>query len=141
MCVSPNRASEARGSVQFAHARGERASEGARPAIASCLQELNSLRPVTHDANNLPPHIDEGSKHYDYAILILVGFSNPAACAKIHMSIRTAEEWRSELCDIAMDWFGRRVSYEFASRYAIDEEWRHQVDAPVNTPEQRAEHA
>jgi hypothetical protein len=67
-----------------------------------------------------PPHIHSKSPHYRFALFVLAGYSYDEACALLNVNVRTAERWRTTLRATASRYFGRRVTYEFAARYALD---------------------
>ena len=117
------------GAVQRTRSVLEGLFRSRKPSVRAVLTELTSLRPQGAEAYELhPPQIPSGTPHYDYALLVLVGVPNPEACASTGVPLKTAEGWRAQLRAAAAVYFGRPVSYEFAARYALDEEWKRLVD-------------
>jgi len=69
---------------------------------------------------NPAPRIHSRSRHYTFAVHVLAGYPYEDACKVLGINPRTAERWRTDLRTIAADYFGRRVTYEFAARFALD---------------------
>lgn len=78
-----------------------------------------------------PPRISPRSRHYRFALYVLAGYPYEDACQLLNVSPRTSERWRTELRAAASRHFGRRVTYEFAARCALDPGLRRALEESV----------
>lgn len=121
--------------VSAVHSGTQSASSGAftqntekrRPLFASAPRLtlkaiLDHLTPPRED-RVAPPRIRISSDHYQFALLVLAGFPYQEACDELGFKTRTAEDWRSNFCAEAAEYYGRRVTYEFAIREALKDQW------------------
>lgn len=74
------------------------------------------------------PYIHSGSSHAAYAARILAGYSHQEACAESGLTDAAARKARTRLMAVACDYFHRRVSYEFAARFALDAALRREYE-------------
>ena len=82
-----------------------------------------------------PPRIHSRSRHCQFAVHVLAGYPYEEACRVLGINPRTAERWRTDLRNVAADYFGRRVTYEFAARFALDPTLRAACDdSPRGSP-------
>jgi hypothetical protein len=83
-----------------------------------------------------PPRIHSRSEHYQFALYVLAGYPYEEACLLLDLNPRTAERWRTDLRRTASRYFGRRVTYEFAARYALDSALRTACETTVRSSPQ-----
>jgi hypothetical protein len=81
----------------------------------------------TADLSAPAPYIRSNTLHFQYACYVAGGFSHVDACALLGVKPETARKWRQRLQRVAATFWGRRVSYELAARYAVDRLFRAEV--------------
>jgi hypothetical protein len=95
------------------------------PDLTALLLSCGLLTESSPRPGASPPRIHSKSQHFRFALYVLAGYSYEDACALLDINPRTAERWRTDLRRAASRCFGRRVTYEFAARYALDPALRH----------------